>query len=773
MKDFDALYAGTGLDRREKVRRRVLHRAKRAAKRKTKDKTSSGSGSSSSKETSDIGEEVEDTLFEGETKIQRVAQRAPGALAWQALTTMRANLLQEAGAEQVSGSLGPVAMLYMRQRLQKRATGPAARELLTLAMAVDLMLRSRPSKALDVLLQRMKAVEAGLMGSHWSVTQRLEIGPGDLLSMTGQEELVSAQRAAHTEARTRMLASYPEGREVGRQEQRQRAREGQRKRRQGERQTTPQGGSAEQVTTPGDGRTLRSSITGCIAAAGDGAPEWVGDLVGALGTGAVGLDGSMQAVVDQPTTMSPSLGDKALRQFPPMPPPFVSEAGKVKAPDTDVRSAQKVSEGTNLVGRPFSELGGLLVRWFMEVSPLRSKTTGKGTSKSVFPMPTSIEFFRTLWPSGCEESWQWMRCVCVGLNSFWGGPLCNDFEASDLQEKVLRGLFNEVERFCELGLKSVGVDWTTFFAVRGIDYKGDEVKVAKWVTWANIGPALPKEIGAGPLEEVCSLGCREYVESFDRFLKPCHLWGEVSRPKVMVEDSAWGEMRTGLVESGVCCYLEECEVFHVGSTPLLNGLFGVSKEEWTPENIEVCRLIMNLVPLNELCEPLGGDVDTLPSWGTMNPYFLQPDENLLISSEDVKRFFYTMRVPRCWTKFLAFNKAVPDHVLPPDLQGHTVYLASRVLPMGFLNSVSIAQHVHRNLVRWSTVDGRAAHVDEAELRKDRSFTVANPSWRVYLDNYDVLEKVVATGMVEVEGTVPEGILALRQEYMSVGRSRGT
>ena len=212
MKDYDALYAGTGLDRKEKVRRRVLHRAKKAAKRKSKDKTSSGSGSSSSRETSDFGEEVEDTLFEGETKIQRVAQRAPGALAWQALTKMRANLLQEAGAEQIAGTLGPVATLYMRQHLQKRATGPAARELLTLAMAADLMLKARPSKALDVVLQRMKAVEAGLMGSHWSVTQRLEIGPGDLLSMTGQEELVSAQRAAHSEARTRMLASYPEGR---------------------------------------------------------------------------------------------------------------------------------------------------------------------------------------------------------------------------------------------------------------------------------------------------------------------------------------------------------------------------------------------------------------------------------------------------------------------------------------------------------------------------------------------------------------------------------
>lgn len=49
---------------------------------------------------------------------------------------------------------------------------------------------------------------------------------------------------------------------------------------------------------------------------------------------------------------------------------------------------------------------------------------------------------------------------------------------------------------------------------------------------------------------------------------------------------------------------------------------------------------------------------------------------------------------------------------------------------------------------------------EAELRKDRPFSVANPTWRVYLDNYDLLEKAQATGMVEVEGTVPEGVLVL-------------
>lgn len=153
----------------------------------------------------------------------------------------------------------PVAMLYMQQHLQKRATGPAARELLTLAMAVDLMLKSRPAKALDVLLRRMKAVEAGLMGSHWSATQRLEVGPSDQLCMTGQEELVSAQRAAHSEARTRLLASYPEGRPKGGKSEdksKDEPREGQRKRRERQGQAAPEGGPGEQVNTPGDGSSM-------------------------------------------------------------------------------------------------------------------------------------------------------------------------------------------------------------------------------------------------------------------------------------------------------------------------------------------------------------------------------------------------------------------------------------------------------------------------------------------------------------------------------------
>ena len=84
--------------------------------------------------------------------------------------------------------------------------------------------------------------------------------------------------------------------------------------------------------------------------------------------------------------------------------------------------------------------------------------------------------------------------------------------------------------------------------------------------------------------------------------------------------------------------------------------------------------------------------------------------------------------------------------------------------MGFLNSVSLAQNVHRNLVKWSSKGEEEGQAQVSELRKDRPFTVANPTWRVYLDNYDLLEKVEATGMVEVQGSAPEAVLALRQEY---------
>lgn len=77
--------------------------------------------------------------------------------------------------------------------------------------------------------------------------------------------------------------------------------------------------------------------------------------------------------------------------------------------------------------------------------------------------------------------------------------------------------------------------------------------------------------------------------------------------------------------------IREDDIYQVGGRPLLNGLFGVPKDECVG-GVAVHRLIMNLI-LNRICRPLSGDVSTLPAWPSMHP-FVVGDE------EDARCFFY-------------------------------------------------------------------------------------------------------------------------------------
>ena len=425
---------------------------------------------------------------------------------------------------------------------------------------------------------------------------------------------------------------------------------------------------------------------------------------------------------------------------------------------------RKKGDLSELEGLRIQDLGLRVHQQLLEVSTLRISHTGKRKFKDIFPLPTSRSSLMKLFPDLDEGSVGWMLSIGVSLNSLWGRQVFYEGPVSRATTECLRSLHKDVLRLKRMSCQFQPFCWSEFFSTRGTDYKGDEIKTARSFCWGNIEPALPAEIGRVPLEEVCTLGARHYVENFDGFLKDKSAWVLSKAPRVMVADDQWPEVCRGLVSAGVCAYLPVEEVFDTGHGPLLNGLFGVSKEEWVGET-EVFRLIMNLIPLNRLAHPLKGDVETLPSWSLMNPFFLQPSHNLLISSEDVRCFFYTMAVPHAWYKYLAFNKRVPDSCLPIELQGREVYLCSKVLPMGFLNSVSLAQHVHRNLAIWSGGgDPGGLNPPEGEIRKDRPITVRNPAWRIYLDNYDLLEKVEALGIGSQEGTLAPSVLALRQEY---------
>lgn len=180
------------------------------------------------------------------------------------------------------------------------------------------------------------------------------------------------------------------------------------------------------------------------------------------------------------------------------------------------------------------------------------------------------------------------------------------------------------------------------------------------------------------------------------------------------------------------------------------------------------RIIMNLIPSNGICRGIEGDVSTLPSWAGMTPLNLQPHEELIISSEDVRCFFYIFRVPKSWQRFLAFNRPLPDE-LCGDKEGKWCP-CSAVLPMGFKNSDSLAQNVHRFIVK-NTLTSLGKQGGEAELRKDRPFPQVDAMYRIYLDNFDQLEKTNGPLAESLKGSVSPLVFGLREEYARLGVPR--
>lgn len=157
---------------------------------------------------------------------------------------------------------------------------------------------------------------------------------------------------------------------------------------------------------------------------------------------------------------------------------------------------------------------------------------------------------------------------------------------------------------------------------------------------------------------MCELGTKEFVIAFEDYRVPEESRVYTKPLKIMIEEADWEVICTGLLEQGVCSLLHEREVALVDNKRLFNGLFAVSKNEYTSQGDEVMPLIMNLVPTNKLVRGLGGDVSTLPSWAGMSPYLLE-DNEVIVMSEDIRCFFYLFAIPRSWWGYLAFGREAP------------------------------------------------------------------------------------------------------------------
>ena len=415
-------------------------------------------------------------------------------------------------------------------------------------------------------------------------------------------------------------------------------------------------------------------------------------------------------------------------------------------------------EKKGLSGLGFEDVVGGLVG---ELSSFLRKTTTPG---EVFPLPVDTALNQPFLSHLSKGVRSVLRGVVLGLNDVYDSQPQPCETVSPLHVRILLLLSEEVVRFLEKLPKFGDLSWREFLKVRTIDYKGEEVRTAQQTSWENISPALPDEVGTVELEDVVGAGCLHYVRNFEEYLLPREDQTYTKPPKVMVGVDQWEPFCKGLLSKSICGLIPESKVFHVQGKPLLNGLFGVLKEE-THRGQEVHRLIMNLIPLDKLCRSITGDVSTLPSWPNMNAFQIHPDEALLVSSEDVRCFFYLFRVPVGWRPYLAFSRPVPPNLCGDSSEPH--YLTSLVLPMGFCNSVSLAQHIHRFVVGRALDEARSLGLRggwESELRKDRPLPISNPVHRVYLDNFDLLERVNSTMAEVVQGSVAPLASSLRQVY---------
>ena len=415
-----------------------------------------------------------------------------------------------------------------------------------------------------------------------------------------------------------------------------------------------------------------------------------------------------------------------------------------------------------LSGQRVVAMGGLLNQMlddlmsdqFLQCKP---KPLGDGCF-SIFPLPESSEIVeRSGYP-------QMVKATCRALNLLFG-------ETTPQRKKDLSAACTRALEFIIRCVDSMGswvecfpaINFDIFFRSKGIDYRGEEVRVAQRFSWRSISPALPPEVGGVSLLDFCTLGTKFYIENFQEFLVPVEKQFLGRTPTVMALDADWFDICQGLIQHPVCGVIPLDDVYHIRGRPLLGGLFGVGKGEYSGD-VEIQRLIMNFVPLNDNCLPLDSDIATLPGISGLNPFMLDSGEIALISSEDIRCFFYLFGVPPSWFRFLGFSKVVPPELVPPQWAGRTCVLHARVLPMGFRNSVGIAQHIHRNLLGRALSQASPPCGNEGEMRKDRAHPQSSELYRIYLDNFDVVKKVDPATAAAVEGT--PGLLSLvaRQAY---------
>lgn len=234
------------------------------------------------------------------------------------------------------------------------------------------------------------------------------------------------------------------------------------------------------------------------------------------------------------------------------------------------------------------------------------------------------------------------------------------------------------------------------------------------------------------------------VADLEQLRKPEHQWDDVpiACHRVSADDEA--RLVKKLVDHGMVRLLPESELPRDNQGHLLcGGFFAVPKNEVED------RLIFDRRPENSTMHRITWA--KLPSGACFTRMLLEPNEYLRGSGDDLRNFFYTLKLPDNWVRFNSVGRRVDPSVVQ-QCGGDTTIphrMCMRVLGMGDTNACDIAQATHECILRSAGLLTEDSHLVYGEPAP------SGDVWDgVYLDDLLVVSKCMVDFPIDPVSFVP-------------------
>ncbi|CAE7669804.1 osm1 [Symbiodinium sp. CCMP2592] len=232
------------------------------------------------------------------------------------------------------------------------------------------------------------------------------------------------------------------------------------------------------------------------------------------------------------------------------------------------------------------------------------------------------------------------------------------------------------------------------------------------------------------------------VNNLEKLRLPEPLWEDVVVACHRVAPEEEPALARRMLETGMAALVPEADLPRDQCGKLLGGgLFCVAK------NQQEDRLIYDRRPENATMPRLRWA--TLPSGACFTRLLLEPNQYLRGSGDDLRNYYYSLRLPEGWVRYNSVGRRVhPDVVRDHGGDPAVDYrLCFRVLGMGDKNGCCIAQATHEAVLR------RHGVLDASTQLVYGQHVPGGDLWEgVYLDDLLVTQKCTMPYEIPVDGT---------------------